>query len=71
MNNETHLSEGHSDSLWGTWESLGLRVVLQEDAIALENHIWLTVNHQRALERFKAHCVAKLPAIGRHLVATW
>lgn len=40
------LSEGHGDSLWDTWESLSLRVVLQEDAVSLENHIWLTVNHQ-------------------------
>lgn len=71
MNNKSHLSEGHSDSLWDTWERLGLRKVFQEDAVSLENHIWLTVNHQRALIRFKAYCVEKLPAIGRHLVATW
>lgn len=71
MNNETNLSEGHGDCLWDSWERLGLRVVLQEDAIALEDHIWLTVNHQRALERLKAHRVAKLAAIRRHLVATW
>lgn len=70
MNNETDLSEGHSDCLWDTRERLGLRVVFQEDAVALENHIWLTVDHQRALKQVKAHRVAKLPAIGRHLVAT-
>lgn len=71
MKNETHLSEGHRGGLWHTWQRLGLREVFQEDAIALENHVWLAVDHQRALKGFIAHCVAKLPAIGRHLVATW
>ncbi len=66
-----HLSEGHSDGLWDAWERLGLRVVFQEDAVALENHIWPTINHQRALKWLKAHCVSKLPTISRHLVATW
>lgn len=70
LNNEAHLSEGHGDGLWDTRQRLGLRVVLQEDAVALENHVWLTVNRERALERFIAHCVAELAAVGRHLVAT-
>lgn len=67
----THLSEGHGDGVWDTRGRLGLRVVLQEDAVALENHVWLAVNHQRALKRFKAHRVEKLAPVGRHLVATW
>lgn len=45
MSNETHLSEGHSDGLWASWGRLGLRVVFQEDAVALEDHIWLTVDN--------------------------
>ena len=44
--------------------------MLQEDAVALENHIWRAVDHQRALGRLKAYGVAKLPAIGRHLAET-
>lgn len=71
INNQMYLSKGHSEGLWDTREGLGLGVVLQENAIALKNHIWLTVNHQRALKRFKAHCVGKLSTVGRHLVATW
>lgn len=70
LKNEAHLSEGHGDGLWDARQRLGLRVVFQEDAVALENHIWLTVDHERALKRFKAHCVAELAAVGRHLVAT-
>lgn len=46
MKNETHLSEGHCDGLWDTLQRLGLRKVFQGDAIALENHIWLAVDHQ-------------------------
>lgn len=68
---EMYLSEGHADGLWETRQGLGLRVVLQENAVALKNHIGLTVNHQRALKGFKAHGVAKLPAVCSHLVATW
>lgn len=70
LNIEAHLSEGHGDGLWDTRQRLGLRVVFQEDAVALENHVWLTVNRKRALERFKAYCVAELAAVGRHLMAT-
>ena len=67
INTDTHLSEGHGDGLWDARERLTLRVVFQEDAIALENHIWLTIDHQRALMGFKAHCVLKLASIGCHL----
>lgn len=67
---QTDLSEGHGDSLLAAWEGLGLRVVFQEDAAALENHIRLPVDHLRALGRFVAHRVAKLPTVGRHLAAT-
>lgn len=49
------------------WEGLGLGVVLQEDAVALENHVRLAVDDQRALVRLEAHRVAELPAVGRHL----
>lgn len=68
---ETYLSKCDSDRLSDTWEGPGLGVVLQQDAVALENHIWLPVDHQRALERRELHRVAKLAAIGRHLVDTW
>lgn len=70
MNNESHLSEGHGDGLWDAWERLRLGVVLQEDAVALENHVRLPVDHQRALIRLEAHRVEELAAIRRHLVAT-
>ena len=67
---ETHLSKGHGEGLRDAREGPGLGVVLQEDAVALDDHIWLTVDPQRALERRKAHRVAELPAVGRHLEAT-
>lgn len=63
----TDLSESHHDGLWESWEGLGLGVVLQEDAAALENHVRLAVNDQRALVGLEAHSVAELPAVGRHL----
>ncbi|TNN39017.1 hypothetical protein EYF80_050809 [Liparis tanakae] len=56
-----------STSLWDPWKRLGLGVVLQEDAVALEDHVRLAVDHQGALERLKAHRVAELAAVGRHL----
>lgn len=49
------------------WEGLGLGEVLQEDAVALENHVRLAVDDQRALVWLEAHRVAELPAVGRHL----
>lgn len=64
---QTNLSESHDDGLWEAWEGLGLRVVLQEDAVALENHVRLAVDDQRALVRLEAHRVAQLPTVGRHL----
>lgn len=71
MENKTNLSESHSDCLWDTRQGLGLGVVLQEDAIALENHIWLAADYQQALELLEAHRVAQLTTVGRHLVTTW
>lgn len=53
--------------MWEAWEGLGLGVVLQEDAVSLENHVRLAVDDQRALVRLEAHRVAELPAVGRHL----
>lgn len=71
MKNKTNLSESHSDCLWDARQGLGLGVVLQEDAIALENHVWLTADYQQALKLLEAHGVAELTTVGRHLVATW
>lgn len=70
MKNKTNLSESHSDCLWDAREGPGLGVVLQEDAISLEDHIWLTTDYQRALKLLEAHGVAELTTVGRHLVAT-
>lgn len=70
MKNKTNLSESHGDCLWDPRQGLGLGVVLQEDAIALENHIWLTADYRQALELLEAHGVAELTTVGRHLVAT-
>lgn len=53
--------------MWESWEGLGPGVVFQEDAVALENHVRLAVNNQRALVRLEPHRVAELPAVGRHL----
>lgn len=50
-----------------SWEGLGLGVVLQEDAVALEDHVRLAVYDQGTLVGLEAHGVAELPAVGRHL----
>jgi len=42
-------------------------VVLQGDAVALDDHVWLPADHQRAMARLVAHGVAQLPTVGRHL----
>lgn len=69
-NNDTHLSEGDSDGGRCAGEGLRLGEVFQEDAVALENHIRLSVNHQGALPGLIAHSVAQLSAIGCHLATT-
>lgn len=41
--------------------------MFQEDAVALENHVGLAVDDQRALVGLESHGVAELPAVSRHL----
>lgn len=66
---KTDLSEHNSLSVWNSWDEIRLRVVLQEDVVALENNVRLSGNEQRAMRWFVAYSVAELPAIGSHLVA--
>lgn len=69
---DSHLSEGHAEGLWGVSRRSGLRVVLQQNAVSLKNHIWLAADLQGSLGRGEAHGVLELPAISRHLrAAQW
>lgn len=62
-----HLSEGHADAPGDMRDGPALRVVLQEDAVSLENHIWLPLHHLGWGGRREAHGVLEFPAIGCHL----
>lgn len=63
----SYLSEGHGDGLGDAGDGSALGVVLQEDAVALEDHVRLPVDHQGSLGWREPHGVLELTAVRRHL----